>query len=56
MPFLYETPIGSDFSIGTLTINHAKWFDGIKFATINDTTMVVENIVANTPKVFSISN
>jgi len=56
MPISVETPIAKNFSIGTLTINQAKWFDGIKFATDIDTAMMIERIVANTPNVFSISN
>jgi len=55
MPISVETPIATNFSIGTLTINQAKWFDGIKFATDSEAVMI-ERIVANTPKVFSISN
>lgn len=50
-----KTPVGESFSLGTLTINQAKWFDGIKFATDTDAIMI-EKIVANTPNVFSISN
>jgi len=55
MPISVETPIAANFSLGTLTINHAKWFDGIKFAADTDAVMI-EKIVANTPNVFSISN
>lgn len=55
MPISVETPIGTNFSLGILTINQAKWFDGIKFATDSDAVMV-EKIVANTPNVFSITN
>jgi len=54
-PIFVKTPIGESFSLGTLTINHAKWFDGIKFATDSDAVMI-EKIVANTPNVFSITN
>jgi len=50
-----KSTIGRDFSLGTLTINHAKWFDGIKFVTDTDAVMI-EKIVANTPNVFSITN
>jgi len=55
MPISIETPIATDFSLGTLTINQAKWFDGIKFATDSD-AVLVEKIVVNTPNVFSITN
>ena len=55
LPFSYETPIGEDFSIGTLRINHAKWFDGIKFVTDSD-AVLIETIIKNTPNVFSITN
>ncbi len=55
LPISVETLIGTNFSLGTLTINQAKWFDGIKFATDSDAVMV-EKIVANTPNVFSITN
>ncbi|MFK7983797.1 MAG: MbnP family protein [Saprospiraceae bacterium] len=55
MPFSYETPIGTDFSLGTLQVDHAKWFDGINFV-IDTEAIMVEKIVANTPKVFSVSN
>ncbi len=54
-PISVKTPVGESFSIGTLIINQAKWFDGIKFATDTDAVMI-EKIVANTPNVFSISN
>lgn len=55
MPFSYETPIGTDFSLGTLQVNHGKWFDGINF--VVDTELIMtEKIVANTPKVFSVTN
>ncbi len=55
MPFSYETPIGRNFSIGTLQVNHAKWFDGINFV-VDTEQLMIEKIVANTPKVFSVSN
>lgn len=55
MPFSYETPIGKDFSLGTLQVDHAKWFDGINFV-IDTEAIMIEKIVANTPKVFSVSN
>jgi len=55
MPFSYETPIGADFSIGTLQIDHAQWFDGINFV-VDTEAIMIGKIVANTPKVFSISN
>lgn len=50
-----KSTIGTNFSLGTLTVNHAKWFDGIKFVTDTDAVMI-EKIVANTPNVFSITN
>lgn len=55
MPFSYETPIGTDFSLGTLQVDHAKWFDGINFV-VDTEAIMIEKIVANTPKVFSVSN
>jgi len=55
MPFSYETPIGKDFSLGTLQVDHGKWFDGINFV-VDTESIMVEKIVANTPKVFSVSN
>ena len=55
MPFSYETPIGKDFSLGTLQVDHAKWFDGINFV-VDTEAIMIEKIVANTPKVFSVSN
>lgn len=55
MPFSYETPIGTDFSLGTLQVDHAKWFDGINFV-VDTEQIMIEKIVANTPKVFSVSN
>ena len=55
MPFSYETPIGEDFSLGTLQVDHAKWFDGINFV-VDTEAIMIEKIVANTPKVFSVSN
>jgi hypothetical protein len=55
MPFSYKTPLGKNFSLGTLRIDHSKWFDGINFAADTDTVMI-EKIVANTVSVFSFSN
>lgn len=55
VPFSYETPIGEDFSLGTLQVDHAKWFDGINFV-IDTEAIMIEKIVANTPKVFSVAN
>ena len=55
MPFSYETPIGTDFSLGTLQVDHGKWFDGINFV-VDTEAIMIEKIVANTPKVFSVSN
>ncbi len=55
MPFSYETPIGKDFSLGTLQVDHAKWFDGINFV-VDTEAIMIEKIVANTPNVFSVSN
>ncbi|MEM1120995.1 MAG: MbnP family protein [Bacteroidota bacterium] len=55
MPISTKSSIESKFFVGTLTINHAKWFDGIKFVTDSDEAMI-EKLVANTPTVFSIVN
>ena len=54
LPFSYKSTPGVDFSLGTLRIDHSKWFDGINFVTDNDALMM-EKIVANTHKVFSVS-
>ncbi len=55
MPFFYETPIGKDFSLGTLQVDQAKWFDGINFV-VDTEAIMIEKIVANTSKIFSVSN
>ena len=44
---------GKDISIGTLQLNHAKWFDGINFVE-NTVEEIHSQIVLNTTKVFSI--
>lgn len=54
LPFSYESPIGSDFSLGTLHIDHSKWFDGINFVADNEAD-IIDKIITNTPTVFSIS-
>lgn len=59
LPISYENTSGKSFSIGTLRIDHAKWFDGINFAADSDALMTEETIstiALNTDKVFSFSN
>ena len=55
IPFSYTTMPGIHFSLPTLQINHLKWFDGINFVADTEAVMI-EKIVRNTPKVFSIIN
>ena len=44
---------GQAFSLGTLKINHAKWFDGINFVE-NTNEEMTQKIVTNTTNVFSL--
>lgn len=59
LPVSYKNTSGKSFSVGTLRIDHAKWFDGINFAADLDALMreeTISTIVLNTAKVFSFSN
>ena len=55
LPLAVETPIGTDFSIGTLLIDYGRWLDGINFVTDSD-AVIGRKLVENAPTAFTVSN
>jgi len=53
-PFSYNSTMGENFSLGTLDVDYGKWFHGINF--VGSEQDMINQIVKNTPEVFSVSN